>query len=56
MTKYSDLTIHQRISLKGLFKSEPELENYHIIWICWGYTKAVEYFLNDDLNALTNKI
>jgi len=50
--KYTDLTIHQRISLKGLFQTNEELKNYLLVWIVWGFVKAVEYFLNDDLEEL----
>ena len=50
--KYTDLTIHQRISLKGHFLDDPACINYKAICMFWGFIKAVEYFLNDDLSQL----
>lgn len=50
--KYNELTIHQKITLKGLFITDKELENYYLVWIVWGFVKAIKYFLNDDLKAL----
>lgn len=50
--KYEQLTIDQRIGLKGYFKTEPELAQYRMVWLFWGFKKAVEYFLNDDINAI----
>lgn len=50
--RYIDLTLHQRISLKGEFKTDPALEIYGIIMLLWDFVKAVEYFLNDDLSIL----
>jgi hypothetical protein len=49
--KYTDLTLNQRISLKGYFQTEEGLERYNAIMVLWGFVKAVEYFLNDDLSA-----
>ena len=50
--KYDDLTIHQKISLKGEFETNPKLENYWAVMLLWGFKKAIEYFLNDDLSIL----
>ena len=51
--KYTDLTIDQRISLKGYFQTDIQCQNYKLVWMFWGFIKAVEYFLNDDINELT---
>jgi len=50
--KYTDLTLHQRISLKGLFETDEKLVCYRAIVILWDFVKAVEYFLNDDISIL----
>lgn len=50
--RYKDLTLHQRISLKGYFRTEKGLEQYNAVMALWGFVKAVEYFCNDDLSAL----
>lgn len=49
---YYDLTLDQRISLKGLFETDKELTPYRAIMVLWGFVKAIEYFFNDDINAL----
>ena len=49
--KYKDLTLNQRISLKGYFQTEKGLERYNVVMVIWGFVTAVEYFLNDDLSA-----
>lgn len=54
--KYTDLTLDQRISLKGEFQINPELTNYKVVMVLWGFIEAVEYFLNDDLDLLRSKI
>lgn len=51
--KYTDLTLDQRISLKGVFETNPVCENYRAIMILWNFIVAVEYFLNDDISVLT---
>ena len=50
--KYTDLTLDQRIGLKGVFKTDPEFSQYGVIMLMWGFVKAVEYFLNDDISIL----
>jgi hypothetical protein len=50
--KYTDLTIDQRIGLKGEFITNPHCKNYRLVWIMWDFVTAVEFFLNDDINAL----
>lgn len=50
--KYEDLTLNQRIALKGFIETKPELQSYKLVWILWNFKMAVEYFLNDDINAL----
>jgi len=54
--KYSELTLDQRISLKGEFEINPELGCYKAVMILWGFIEAVEFFLNDDLSVLRKKI
>lgn len=54
--KYSDLTINQRISLKGYFESDKTLLPYKAIWMLWNFKIAVEYFLNGDINSLCHNL
>jgi hypothetical protein len=49
---YEQLTIHQRIGLKGFIQTEESLSSLRLVWMLWGFKKAVEYFLNEDLNEL----
>lgn len=60
---YYNLTIHQRISLKGLFHSEKERLDIGIknskaldcmkgIMLLWGFKKAIEYYLTEDIGLL----
>lgn len=49
---YRDLTLDQRISLKGYFQSEKELHYYRLVSLFWNFVVAVEFFLNDDINPL----
>lgn len=51
--KYTDLTLDQRISLKGEFQTNPGCECYKAVMLFWGFVKAIEYFLNDDVSVLT---
>jgi len=61
--KYEDLTLHQRISLKGLFTSEKERRDIGLtqtepfnclkaLMLLWNFKIAIEYFLNNDINAI----
>lgn len=54
--KYTDLTIDQRIGLKGQFETNPKMVNYKVVWLLWDFIIAVEYFLNDDINVLYSKV
>jgi hypothetical protein len=49
---YEQLTIHQRIGLKGLIQTEERLSPLRLVWMLWGFKKAVEYFFNEDINEL----
>lgn len=51
---WQDLTIHQRISLKGFFQTEPALVNCKAIMKLWGWREAIDYFL--DPSKLPNPI
>lgn len=53
--KYGDLTLHQRISLKGEIQTNPLLVQYKAIMWMYGFVIAVEYFLNHDLSVLYRK-
>ncbi len=53
--KYTDLTIDQRIGLKGEFATNPECVNYKAVMALWGFVIAIEYFLNDDISILTRR-
>ena len=50
--EYKELTLDQRISLKGFFQTEQGLERYNAVMILWGFVAAVELFLNDDPSIL----
>ena len=50
--KYNELTVDQKISLKGEFEKNPKCENYKVIMIMWNFVIAIEYFLNDDISIL----
>lgn len=43
---WKDLTINQRISLKGFFYTEPELAPFKAIMIIFDYRMAIDIFLN----------
>lgn len=49
---YEQLTINQKISLKGYFQTDRAMYRYGLVMMAFGFKKAIEYFLNDDLNAL----
>ncbi len=51
--KYSELTINQKISLKWFIENDPKLELIKLVQVVWGWVKAIEYFLNEDINELT---
>lgn len=44
--KYEDLTLHQRISLKGYFFTDASLVNCKAIMLIWDFRQAVNYFLD----------
>jgi len=50
------LTLDQRISLKGEFETNPDCVCYKAVMVFWGFVDAVEYFFNDDISILRNKI
>lgn len=52
---YKQLTIDQRIGLKGFFKTAPDLHAYRAVWVLWDFKTAVEFFLNNDINLLHDK-
>ena len=54
--KYTDLDIHQRISLKGEFETNEKCNSYLAIMKLFNFVAAVEYFLNDDLDAVRRLI
>lgn len=59
---YNDLTLHQKISLKGIFTSKKERRDLGLkdeevsysylqaIWLLWDFKKAINYFLNGDID------
>jgi len=49
---YTELSIHQKISLKGLFKTDPELSQYSAIMLLWNFKTAINFFLKNDINIL----
>lgn len=50
--KYTDLNINQRISLKGIFKTDKRADGYGLVMEVFNFKVAVEYFLNNDINIL----
>lgn len=56
MRHYTDLTVHQRISLKGEFATNPLLQQYRAIMMFFNFVLAVEYFLNHDTRPLIRHI
>lgn len=53
---YTDLTLDQRISLKGEFETNPKCINYKAVMLFWGFGMAVEYFLNDNISVLEEQV
>lgn len=62
--KYNEITLHQRISLKGIFTSAKErrdigilnpvpYEHLNVVMKLWNFKIAIEYFLTDDINLLS---
>lgn len=49
---YNDLTINQKISLKGEMINNPLLHNYKVAMKFYGFRKAIQYFLDGDINKL----
>jgi hypothetical protein len=54
--KYEQLTIMQKIGLKGAIQTWPSLAHIKLIWVFWNFKIAVEYLLNEDINALASTI
>jgi len=50
--KYKDLTLNQRISLKGIFETDALCYQYKAIMALWNFVIAIEYFLNEDTSIL----
>lgn len=53
--KYEDLTIHQRISLKGFFETDKTCAPFQAVKILWNFKVAVNFFLTNDINLLGKK-
>ena len=49
---YQDLTLDQKISLKGFFFTDETLYSYRIAMEFFVFKNAVDYFLTDDINVL----
>jgi hypothetical protein len=51
---YKDLTLMQRIGLKGMIEKLPELRPFKAVWLLWNFKVAVNAFLSDEpYNILT---
>jgi hypothetical protein len=48
---YKDLTIHQKIGLKGEIQNNPSLHQFKIAWLFFGFRKTIDYFLTNDINV-----
>ena len=53
---YKDLTLHQKISLKGEFFINPILYQYKAIMVLWDFKTAINVFLTNDLNLLYSRL
>lgn len=53
--RYEDLTIDQKIGLKGEFQTNEKCVNYRAVWLLYGFITAINYFLTDDINILHEK-
>ena len=51
--KYRDLTLDQKIGLKGEFQTNPECGMYKVVMALWNFVAAIEFFLSDDPSILT---
>ena len=54
--KYRDLTLDQKIGLKGEFQTNPDCVNYKVVMALWGFIPAIEFFLTDDFSILTKDL
>jgi len=54
--KYTDLTLNQRISLKGEIATNPKLGEYRVVSVMWGWVEAIEFFLTHDITILHKKM
>lgn len=54
--QYSDLTLNQKIALKGYIRTEPCLHIYNTIWLLWGFKEAVNAFLSPSTNRVVNHL
>lgn len=43
--KYTDLTLTQRIALKGLIRNDPLYRRYNDVWLKSNFKKALQEFL-----------
>ncbi len=50
--KYADLTLDQRITLKGLFQTDKHLARFYAVMILWNFIIAIELFLNNNPSIL----
>lgn len=46
--RYENLTINQKISLKGCMDTMPELDNFKAVAVLWGWIDAINLFLDED--------
>ena len=53
---YQDLTLHQRISLKGYFQTEDYLDHYRISMLFFGFVDTVNWFLTGDINHISKNL
>lgn len=52
---YENLTLNQKISLKGEFQTNPKLNNYRAIMLLCDFVTAVNFFLKEDISIIYNK-
>lgn len=49
---YDELSIHQKIGLKGVFMNDQDLEIYRMVMVVWNFKVAIEFFLTGDYSVI----
>lgn len=54
--KYLNMTLDQRISLKGFFEENKDSNEYWLVMKVFGFVAAVNYYLGGNINILKRLI